>query len=84
MNLVTGVFLYLLIWWIVLFAVLGWGSTHAEKNQPGMMHGAPANPQLRRKFIATTLIAALVWLAIFGLIQSDLISFHRMVQDEPD
>jgi predicted secreted protein len=84
MNFITGLFLYLLIWWTALFTVLPMGKTHAESDLPGTMPGAPVAPQLKKKFLLTTLVAAVLWLLVFALIQSDLISFHRMVQNEAD
>jgi len=54
---------YFVIWWIVLFAVLPWGvkSQHeAGEISPGSDPGAPAQPWLLRKAIATTIVSAIV------------------------
>ena len=41
MNWITGVVVYFLIWWLVLFAVLPWGVQREENPQPGHDPGAP-------------------------------------------
>ena len=47
------------------------------------MPGAPAQPHLKRKIIWTTGISMVVWLAIYGLIKANLISFHDIAQSMP-
>jgi predicted secreted protein len=78
MNWFTGVVLYLLIWWLALFAVLPIG-THAvqEPDDASGWRGAPERPRLWMKVGLTTLIACVIWLAAFALIESDWISFRH-------
>lgn len=57
------------IWWIVLFAVLPFGvRNHAEAGvtdaPPGSELGAPVKPMIARKAIWTTVIAAVVFVAL--------------------
>jgi predicted secreted protein len=66
MSLATAIAIYFIIWWVVLFAVLPWGvrSQHEDGAiTPGTDPGAPTIPQLRRKLVWTTIVAAIV----FGL-----------------
>jgi predicted secreted protein len=76
MNWVEGVVAYVIIWWVVLFAVLPWGVRPAPLGDPGHAAGAPANPHLGRKAAATTAIAALIWLALYAAVRADLINFR--------
>ncbi|MCB9948536.1 MAG: DUF1467 family protein [Rhodospirillaceae bacterium] len=78
MGFVSGLVVYVITWWVVLFAVLPWGVRAPDDPQPGHAAGAPATPRLRLKFAVTSAIAAVIWLIIFLLVQSDLISFRRM------
>jgi len=58
---------YLLIWWIVLFAVLPIGVRgQAEEGNivPGSEPGAPVDSQMKKKIIMTTIIATLIWAVI--------------------
>lgn len=58
-------FIYLIIWWLVLFAVLPWGVRRQESDEVGHDPGAPANPMLLKKALVTTAISALIWGAYF-------------------
>jgi len=70
MHPITGISIYLTIWWTVLFAVLPLGSqSYAEagiKVTDGGDPGAPVKPNLKRKFITTTWISAIVWILLIG------------------
>ena len=86
MGLVTGIAIYLTIWWTVLFAVLPLGVvSHAEAGLDkgdGGDPAAPVDPKLKRKFFTTawvaTLVFAIVWAIIhFGLIQLPSLPSHR-------
>jgi predicted secreted protein len=64
MSLATSIAIYFIIWWIVLFAVLPWGIRSQDEEgtiTPGSDPGAPAIPNLKRKLIWTTIIAAAVF-----------------------
>lgn len=76
MTWVTGLAVYFVVWWVVLFTVLPWGVRSADTPLPGNAPSAPENPRLWLKAGVTTAIAGLVWLAIYGLIESDLISLR--------
>ena len=74
----TAAVLYLLIWWIVLFAVLPVGTRpEAEPDPTSGWRGAPARPRLGRKLLATTVAAAVVWGGCMALIESDWLSFRH-------
>lgn len=77
MTWVTGLAVYFIVWWVVLFTVLPWGVRPADTPLPGNAPSAPENPRLWLKAGVTTAIAGLVWLAIYGLIESDLISLRE-------
>ena len=78
MNWFTGLILYVLIWWTVLFAVLPIG-THPAANPDSQTgwRGVPEQPRLMMKVIVTTLVAAIVWFGAWLLITSDYISFRH-------
>lgn len=80
MSWATGVMVYLVIWWTVLFAVLPLGVRRAQNPGKGEERGAPERPQLVRKAIITSVVAGLVWLAFYFLHQADFFSFRSMVE----
>ncbi len=48
MNWLTGIVVYILVWWVTLFAVLPLWVTPAEPGDPGHAAGAPQQPYLER------------------------------------
>ena len=69
MSAPLSIVVYLTIWWVVLFAILPIGvRSPAEAGgadmPPGSDPGAPLTPNLGRKAIWTTLVAAVVFVAL--------------------
>ena len=77
MSWATGVMVYLVIWWTVLFAILPLGVKRVENPGRGQEHGSPERPQLVRKAVITTIVAAVLWIGFFVLHQTDLFSFRE-------
>ena len=67
--------IYIIIWWVVLFTILPIGMNQGAQGRPtdGGDWGAPARPDLKRKFITTTWVAAIVWLVLVLALQYQLI-----------
>ena len=76
MNWFTGIMVYVIIWWVVLFTVLPWGVRVSDETEPGHAPSAPDKPMLWRKALVTTLIATVLWVGAYYLIESDLITFR--------
>jgi predicted secreted protein len=65
MGISTGIAIYFLIWWLVLFTVLPWGvRAQGEEGAPGTDPGAPLLPRLKAKLIWTTFVATIVFVAV--------------------
>ncbi len=75
MSFASGLVVFVIVWWLVLFTVLPWGIRREENPEAGHEPGAPANPRMWLKAGVTTLIACLIWGAIFWAIDADLIHF---------
>ena len=84
MDLVSGIVVYIILWWWILFMTLPIGVRREDDVQPGNDAGAPKRPMLVAKIIATTLIAAVCWVIVDQIIRSDLISFREMIRDWPN
>jgi len=85
MNWFTGLVLYVLIWWIVLFAVLPIGTRPVEDaDARSGWRGAPEHPRLLMKVMLTTLVAGVVWFGAWLLITSDWLSFRHGMFAAPD
>ncbi|MGA8379855.1 MAG: DUF1467 family protein [Stellaceae bacterium] len=71
----TGAIVYVLVWWVTLFAVLPLWVTPAEPGDPGHAAGAPQRPRLVLKAAITTVVAAAIWLAIYFVLRSSWLGF---------
>jgi predicted secreted protein len=81
MGVMTTIAIYLTIWWTVLFAILPLGTrTYAELgiDPEGGDPGAPVNPNLKRKFITTTWISALLLMVLLGLLHFHVIDLAKI------
>ena len=82
MGWATGIAIYLTIWWTVLFAILPIGvTTYAEagiKVTDGGDPGAPVNPKLKRKFITTTWVSAVLLGVVWALIHFHVIDLTKL------
>ncbi len=77
MNWVSGVVLYILIWWLTLFAVLPIGTQAQESADVASgWRGAPVAPRLWRKVWITTLAACAIWALCYAVIVSGWIGFR--------
>ena len=74
MDFVSGVVVYLLLWWWVFLMSLPFGVRIEDNLKPGHATSAPARPMLWRKMVVTTLIAAALTAAIHWIISSEIIS----------
>ncbi len=77
MGWLAGIFVYALLWWLALFAVLPWGVRREENPESGHDPGAPANPNLWRKLLATTIVAAVAWVGVYFVIDLGLIPLRN-------
>jgi predicted secreted protein len=88
MSVFTGIILYLMIYWLVLFAVLPWGNHPPDDIVEGHAGSAPANPRIKQKFLITGLLAAIVWGIVFALVYFEVIDFYgiarQMTQEDYD
>jgi predicted secreted protein len=76
MSWFTGVVVYILVWWVTIFAVLPLWVTPSEPDDPGYAAGAPRQPLLLRKILVTTGAAAVIWVAIYAVVRSPWLSFR--------
>jgi predicted secreted protein len=71
-----GIAAYIVIWWVVIFAVLPFGIHATEEGDPGHAAGAPANPRLKLKAAITTAVAAAIWLLLYWAVTRGLVNFR--------
>ena len=78
MGWVTGLAVYAVIWWLVVFMVLPWGtrSLDSEDVAKGHASSAPRKPRLLLKMAVTTVIATVLWSVFYLVAESGLVSFR--------
>ena len=78
MGWVTGIVVYFLVWWTVLFAVLPLGiSPDPEAESTGGWRGAPRRVRVLHVVLLTTILSILVWVFIEWLVRADWLSFRE-------
>ena len=78
MGVYTGIMVYVVTWWVVIFAVLPWGNNDPpDQVEQGHASSAPAKPKLLLKFLVTTIVSAVIWIAIDQAVRHGLVSFRE-------
>ncbi len=79
MGWISGIAVYVIIWWVVIFMVLPWGvqTIGSDDVARGHASSAPRRPRILLKAAVTTVVAAVVWLVIFWIIDSGAISLTQ-------
>ncbi|MEM1374951.1 MAG: DUF1467 family protein [Pseudomonadota bacterium] len=90
MGITSAIVLYAVIWFLTLLCVIPVRlETQGDRGEivPGTHAGSPVNPQMKKRFLITTAIAAVIWIIVAGIIFSGVISirdidfFERMTAD---
>lgn len=78
MDIVSGIVVYILLWWWVLFMVLPFGAKAPEVIESGHATSAPQRPMLVKKMLITTVIAAILWVGTDAIIASGIFTFREV------
>ncbi len=82
MQPVSIIAFYFIIWWMVLFVVLPWGTTSAHELdddvETGNARSAPLKPRMALKLLATSLLAGVVLAIIYLVAVNDLFSLYEI------
>ena len=74
MGLVSGLVVYILLWWWVFLMTLSFGAKAPDAVETGHATSAPAKPMLWRKVGITSVIAGVLFAIIYWIIVSEVIS----------
>jgi predicted secreted protein len=81
MNPVSGVVLFLIIWFMTLFVILPLklkSQGEAGKIVPGTPESAPDNPQIGKRFLIVTIVSVIVFIPIAAIIISGVITIEDL------
>ena len=76
MGWVTGIVVYLLTWWVVLFTILPLWVSSSDPGEPGGAVGAPKRTYLPRKLALTSVVAAVIWVGIYICVREPWFTFR--------
>ncbi|MCX7338823.1 MAG: DUF1467 family protein [Alphaproteobacteria bacterium] len=65
---VTGIFLYLMIWLVVFLTVLPLWIKVEDEHPIGFATSAPSNPHIKRKLVLATYSSFVIWCVALALI----------------
>ena len=74
MGLVSGLVVYILLWWWVFLMTLPFGAKAPDTIETGHATSAPAKPMLWRKVVITTIIAGILFMTVYWVISSQIIN----------
>ena len=84
MGLTGSIIVYVMIWWIVFFSVLPIGIQSNKEtfkdNIEGVDPGAPKNPKIAKKFLATTIITSILFIVIYYLVNNNFLNLRNFLQ----
>ena len=81
MTLAFALAIYLVIWWIVLFAMLPIGvRTQAEEGDitPGTAESAPHRPRMLPKILATTVVSSVIFALVYAIVVHHVITLDQI------
>ena len=81
MSIVSAIVLFAVIWFLTLLIVLPLRlETQGDRGEitPGTHAGSPADPQMKKRFLITTLIAFALWVVCVTVILSGVITIHDL------
>ena len=81
MSFSSGLVVFFITWWVAIFAVLPFSVKQPDVQDKGIMPGTPMQPDMKKIIIRTTLLSIVIWLIIYALVESDVISFTRMAKE---
>ncbi|MCY4231771.1 MAG: DUF1467 family protein [Alphaproteobacteria bacterium] len=77
MSWLSGIVVYVILWWLVFFMALPVGVRRTANVERGNDPGAPEGARLGLKAAVTTIIAAMLTLLAFLLIDSEWFTFRK-------
>ena len=80
MSITGSIVVYVMIWWIVFFALLPIDVNRTKnKKIEGEDSGSPENPKILKKFIYTTIISTVIFLILYYLEQYNYLNLRNFL-----
>jgi len=79
----TALFFFAIVWWLVFFLALPFGVRRTENPEPGTEAGAPEQPRLWIKALATTMVAVVLTTAAHYAIEWEWLPLRAWLMVAP-
>ncbi len=76
MGIVTGIMVYVVLWWLIFLITMPWGHESVREPIPGSVKSAPENPRLILKALVTTGLATLIFFLLYIFVPADLMQWQ--------
>ena len=76
MSIVSGIVVFVCVWWMIFFMVLPFGVKLDESGPEISGPGAPQAANIKKKAIITTLISIVICGMIIAAVKADVFSFR--------
>lgn len=80
MGIVSGILVFIVLWWMVFFMVLPWGVEPIKQHSKGLQTGAPQNHRLLFKAIITTVVSTVIFYLLYLYVPSDMMQWDIFKQ----
>ncbi len=78
MDIVSGLVVFILLWWWVFLMSLPFGVKVPDEVESGHANSAPEKPMLRYKLTVSTGIASVLFAIVYWIIDSGFISLSQL------
>ena len=78
MDFVSGIVVFILLWWWVFLMSLPFGIKTPDEVETGHATSAPEGPMLRRKVFISTVMASVLFLIVCWIIDTEFISLSQL------
>ena len=78
MDFVSGLVVFILLWWWVFLMSLPFGIKTPDEVESGHAASAPERPMLRRKVTISTAIASVLFAIVYWIIDTGFISLSQL------
>ena len=80
MGLTGSIIIYVMIWWIVFFAILPIDVNRSKTVKiEGEDPGSPENPKMLKKFLYCTSITTVIFIIIYLLIKFEYLNLRNII-----
>ena len=80
MSITGSAVIYIIIWWIVFFAILPIDVNRNKVNKiDGEDPGSPENPKMLKKFLYCTGITTVIFITIYLLIKFEYLNLRNII-----